>query len=100
MMIDLKIELSEREVAQLKQISAEDNISIDQLVEWMVREKLGRLYIENMAAKGSREKFEAVLAKVPNVEPEPYDRLDYDPAGEDGRPERTLAEKPDEDYEG
>ncbi|MEM9773353.1 MAG: hypothetical protein AAF902_02150 [Chloroflexota bacterium] len=41
----------------------------------------------------------AVLAKVPNVEPEPHDRLDYDPAGEDERPERTLADKHDEDYE-
>lgn len=31
------------------------------------------------AARGSREKFEAVLAKVPDVEPEEYDRLPPSP---------------------
>ncbi|MEM9773354.1 MAG: toxin-antitoxin system HicB family antitoxin [Chloroflexota bacterium] len=72
-MIDLKIELSEKEADQLKQISAEENISIDQLVEWMVREKLGRHYLEMRAARESREKFEAVLAKALDIEPEPYD---------------------------
>lgn len=99
MTIDVKIEFAEREADQPKQISAEENISIDQLVEWVVWEKLGRLYIEKMAARGSREKMLAVLAKAPDVEPEPYDRLDYDPAEEDERSERMLAEKADEDYE-
>lgn len=31
-------------------------------------------YLESMAAKGSREAFEAVLAKVPDVEPDPWDQ--------------------------
>ena len=50
-------------------------------------------------ARGSREKMLAVLAKVPDAETEPYDRFDYDPAGEDDWPERMLAEKPSEDYQ-
>jgi predicted RNase H-like HicB family nuclease len=34
------------------------------------------LYEEYLAERGSRAKYEAVLAKVPDVEPEEYDRLD------------------------
>ena len=32
-------------------------------------------YLEKRAARGGREKLETVLAKVPDVEPEEYDRL-------------------------
>jgi hypothetical protein len=32
-------------------------------------------YIRDRAARGSREQFERVLAKVPDVEPEDSDRL-------------------------
>ncbi len=33
-------------------------------------------YLEKRGRRGSRQKFEAVLAKVPSAEPEPADRLD------------------------
>ena len=32
-------------------------------------------YLEERAKRGSRQKFEAVLANVPDVEPEVYDQL-------------------------
>jgi hypothetical protein len=32
-------------------------------------------YLIEKAKKGSREKYEAILTKVPDVEPEAYDRL-------------------------
>ena len=32
-------------------------------------------YLEERAKRGSRAKYEAALAQVPDVEPEPYDRL-------------------------
>ncbi len=31
-------------------------------------------YLETRARRGNREKFEAVLRKVPDVEPDPWDR--------------------------
>jgi len=34
-------------------------------------------YLEERAARGSRKRFEAVLEKVPDVEPEERDRLDW-----------------------
>jgi len=33
-------------------------------------------YLGERGKKGDRAKFEAILAKVPDVEPEDYDRLD------------------------
>ena len=32
-------------------------------------------YLQERAAKASRDKYEAALAEVPDVEPEEYDRL-------------------------
>ncbi|GAP93874.1 hypothetical protein [Leptolyngbya sp. NIES-2104] len=32
-------------------------------------------YLKELAQRGNRERYEAVLAKVPDVEPEVYDQL-------------------------
>ena len=44
-----------------------------------VAEKMAALrteaYLEERAQRGSRAQYEAALAHVPDVEPEPYDRL-------------------------
>ncbi len=56
-----------------------DDISIDQFVAQALAEKIAVLmakdYLENRAKSGSREKFEQALAKVPEREPEEYDKL-------------------------
>ena len=57
-----------------------EGVSINQFVTLAVAEKMSALmtedYLAERAKRGSREKYEAVLAKVPDVEPEEYDRLD------------------------
>ena len=40
-----------------------------------MREAEGRAYLTREGPKGSREKFQQVLAKIPDVEPEPHDKL-------------------------
>jgi hypothetical protein len=44
-----------------------------------IAEKLSALMTENYltekAKSGSRLKYEAILSKVPDIEPEPYDRI-------------------------
>jgi hypothetical protein len=49
------------------------------LVALALSEKLSAMmtedYLKKRAAKGSREKFLAVLAKAPDVKPEEHDRL-------------------------
>jgi hypothetical protein len=53
---------------------------MNQIIATAVAEKLSALMTEDhlteRAARGSRERFEAVLRKVPDVEPEERDRLD------------------------
>ena len=65
--------------AQLKALAERDGVSMNQMVTLAVAEKTAALltldYLEARAERGSREKFEAALAAVPEVEPEEADRL-------------------------
>ncbi|XGB38606.1 MAG: toxin-antitoxin system HicB family antitoxin [Cyanobacteria bacterium LVE1205-1] len=60
-------------------LASRDGISIDQFISTAIAEKLSALMTENYlierAKRGSREKYEAILAKVPDVEPEAYDKI-------------------------
>jgi len=64
---------------QLQALADSDGISIDQFIATAVAEKTPALltesYLEARAKRGNRGKYEAALAQVPDVEPEPYDRL-------------------------
>ena len=64
---------------QLHALAARDGISIDQFIATAVAEKMAALlteaYLEERTKRGSRAKYEAALAQVPDVEPEPYDKL-------------------------
>jgi uncharacterized protein (DUF1778 family) len=64
---------------QLKQYAEADGISMNQFIATAVAEKLASLatmeYLEQRAQRGSKEKFQAALARVPDVEPEENDSL-------------------------
>jgi 23S rRNA G2445 N2-methylase RlmL len=64
---------------QVEALAKRENISVEQLLTialsaqvsaWMTKD-----YIEEKAKQGSWEKFQQVLKKVPDVEPEACDRL-------------------------
>jgi hypothetical protein len=59
-------------------LAQREGVSINQLITTAVAEKMSALlteeYLETRARRGSREKFEAVLRKVPSDEPDPWDR--------------------------
>jgi hypothetical protein len=61
------------------ELAKADGISIDQFVAQALAAKIAVLmeldYLEERAKRASREKFEQALAKVPNKEPEEYDKL-------------------------
>jgi hypothetical protein len=63
----------------IRDLAKEDNISINQFITLAVAEKVAALkteeYLNERAKRGSRAKFEALLAKVPDVEPDEEDRL-------------------------
>jgi hypothetical protein len=63
----------------LQELAKRDGISIDQFIATALAEKMAALmtetYLEERARRGSRAKYEAALAQVPDVEPEACDRL-------------------------
>lgn len=65
--------------SMIDEIATRERISFEQFVMLAIAEKAyaaaGKDYLEKRARRGSREKFLAVMAKVPDVEPEEYDRL-------------------------
>ena len=77
----LSVRLPESLHRRLAELAAREGISINQLINSAVAEKMSALmteeFLEARAKRGSRRKFDAVLAKVPDV-----------PADENDRPKR------------
>ena len=79
MMGTLNIRLPDSLHKKVKELARQEGISMNQFIALAVAEKMSALitveYLKERARRGSREKFEVVLAKVPDVEPEKHDRL-------------------------
>lgn len=64
---------------RIKKLAAQEGISMNQFITLAASEKMSALmtvdYLKERAGRGSRQKFEAILANVPDVEPEEYDKL-------------------------
>lgn len=63
----------------VKELAEREGVSMNQFISTAVAEKLSALlteeYLEKRASRGSRERFERVLRKVPDGEPPEDDRL-------------------------
>jgi hypothetical protein len=83
-MSTLSLRLPESVHRQLAALAKREGVSINQLINSAVAEKIAALmtaeYLEERARRGSKSKFDAVLAKVADIEPDDIDRLD-DEAG-------------------
>ena len=68
---------------QLRELAQREGVSINQFIATAVAEKMSALatvdYLDERAKKGSRKKFRAVLAKIPNVEPGDFDAVKHRP---------------------
>lgn len=64
---------------QIRKLASADGISINQFISTAAAEKLAALmtvdYLEERAKRGTREKFEAALERLPDVEPAEEDKL-------------------------
>lgn len=64
---------------QLRELAKEEGISVNQFVTLAVAEKIAAIstieYLEKRAKRGSREKFLEILNKVPDVEPDEFDKI-------------------------
>jgi len=76
----LSVRLPESLHKMAKDVAEEDHVSLNQFIATAVAEKVAALttekYLEARGMKGSRQAFDEVLAKVPAVQPEVFDRVE------------------------
>ncbi len=62
-----------------KRLARDEGVSVNQLVSSALAEKLSALdaerYLSERAERGKKVDIDAILAKIPSVEPEPHDRI-------------------------
>jgi hypothetical protein len=75
-----EVKLPEYLMKHVRELAEREGVSVDQFIASAVAEKASAWttldYLKIRAERGSREKFLAALAMVPDVEPDPKDRLD------------------------
>jgi len=75
----LTITLPESLAEKLKKMSEKDKIAPEQFVVIAVAEKLATLttvnYLEERAKRANLDDFEKILAKIPDIEPEEFDKI-------------------------
>ena len=78
-MTALSLRLPQSLHQKLSEVAEREGISINQLINSAVAEKMSALmteeYLQERAARGSRRKFAAALAKVSDVPPDAIDQL-------------------------
>jgi predicted transcriptional regulator len=93
-MSTVSVELPDSLHEKMRELAARDHISVDQFITVAVAEKMSALltsdYLRQRAQRGSRSKFERVLAKVPDVAPVPGDEWPAPPK----RPPLTRRSRP------
>jgi predicted DNA-binding ribbon-helix-helix protein len=76
-MITLSLRLPDSIHKRLREVARQEGLSINQLITTAVAEKMAALktmdYLADRARRGDREKFQTVLAKVPDGPPVPGD---------------------------
>lgn len=79
-MSTLSLRLPESLHQKIRDLASEEGVSINHFITLAALEKVSTLlavdYLRERAQSGDRDVFEAVLGKVPNVEPDARDRLD------------------------
>ncbi|MGG6241792.1 toxin-antitoxin system HicB family antitoxin [Nodosilinea sp. AN01ver1] len=80
-MSQLNIQLPDSLYKSLQTLAEQGGISMDQFITLAIAEKISALttegYLQERANRGDRTKYEAVLAKVADVEPQPSDQLPF-----------------------
>jgi len=78
-MSTLSLRLPDSVHNKIREFSRKEGISINQFIASAVSEKISAFatldYLEMRAKRANKKKYEEALSKIPNVEPEDYDRL-------------------------
>jgi hypothetical protein len=77
-MSTISLRLPEPLHATARSLAEREQVSLNQLITLALAEKVSALmtedYLQERAKRGSKKKFQRVLKKVPNVEPDENDR--------------------------
>ncbi len=71
------ISLPEEIVRQAEELAAREHISVEELVSAALSEQFaGAEYLRRRGERASMERFRAALERIPDADPEAYDRLE------------------------
>ncbi len=77
-MSTISLRLPESLHKKARELAKKENISINQLVSSALAEKISALlteeYIDKRAKRANKKRFKEALKKVPNAEPDEYDK--------------------------
>ncbi|MEX0722000.1 MAG: YlcI/YnfO family protein [Balneolaceae bacterium] len=78
-MSTLSVRLPESLHKKIKELAEQEGVSMNQFITLAVSEKMSALltvdYLRERAEKGSKQNFKNIMKRVPDVEPEEYDKL-------------------------
>ena len=79
MMSTLSVRLPESLHKRLKEMAEKEGISMNQFITLAVSEKVSTLltvdYLKERSRRGDRRTFEQLLEKIPDTDPDEFDRL-------------------------
>jgi len=73
------IKIPDSLIKHVRQLAEREGISVDQFIASAIAEKASwdtLEYLKERAKRGSRDKFLEALSKVPDVEPDEWDKID------------------------
>ena len=74
--MSVSVNIPEELYQQAREIAESQHLSVDDVVSSAFAEQMAAWdRLKHRAARGNRESFLAVLDKVPDVEPDEYDRI-------------------------
>jgi 23S rRNA G2445 N2-methylase RlmL len=78
-MTNLSAQIPDALYQQVENLAQRENISVDQLVAIALSSQVSawttQNYLEERAKRGSLQDLKQILAKVPNIEPEEFDKF-------------------------
>ena len=78
-MSSISLRLPESLHKSVRELAKKENVSINQFIATALAEKISALmaveYLEKRAERGRRRKFDDVLKKISNIEPNDHDTL-------------------------
>ena len=74
--MSISVKIPQQLYKQAAEFAAAQHVSVDEVFVAAFEERLAALdRLRRRAARGDRDRFLAILAKAPDVEPEAYDRV-------------------------